>query len=280
MGIIRQLFGGREGPPSPPPDPPRDVQTLIQSVTRPGALLRAAGGSTPSYFGGPPPLPHSMPWPHKDDKPLTFLACLHLPSLAEPGIIGWLPPTGNLLLFYDMERQPWGYDPKDRGSWAVLHVAECEVAGEAPDGPVLCPRRHLDLQPLSIPPSGQHPAFARLDLSHAEEDAIEEHAQALLGDEPVHQVGGHPRPVQGDNMEMECQLASHGVWCGEPTAFETPRAKVLANGASEWRLLLQLDSDETLDVMWGDCGTIYFWIREQDARNGDFERAWLILQCC
>ena len=50
-------------------------------------------------------------------------------------------------------------------------------------------------------------------------------------------------------------------------------------GAPEWRLLLQLDSDEAVDVMWGDVGTLYFWIRESDARAARFDRTWLILQC-
>jgi uncharacterized protein YwqG len=32
-------------------------------------------------------------------------------------------------------------------------------------------------------------------------------------------------------------------------------------------------------MMWVDTGRIYFWIREQDARAGDFSKAWMILQC-
>lgn len=49
---------------------------------------------------------------------------------------------------------------------------------------------------------------------------------------------------------------------------------------SEWRLLLQLDSDDASDMMWGDSGILYFWIREADARAGDFSNVWVILQCC
>ena len=32
-------------------------------------------------------------------------------------------------------------------------------------------------------------------------------------------------------------------------------------------------------MMWGDVGTLHCWIREPDARAGDFSGVWLILQC-
>ena len=49
-----------------------------------------------------------------------------------------------------------------------------------------------------------------------------------------------------------------------------------------WQLVFEEqfdDSDNDLDVMWGDVGKIYFWVREQDAREHDFSGVWLILQC-
>lgn len=80
-------------------------------------------------------------------------------------------------------------------------------------------------------------------------------------------------------MELECQLVSNGVYCGDSEGYHSRRVAELAAGAGSWRLLLQLDSDDDAGMMWGDLGSLYFWIREEDARNADFSNAWMILQC-
>ena len=35
--------------------------------------------------------------------------------------------------------------------------------------------------------------------------------------------------------------------------------------------LLQIDTDDSLDMMWADGGLLYFWIREEDALNATSE---------
>ena len=31
--------------------------------------------------------------------------------------------------------------------------------------------------------------------------------------------------------------------------------------------------------MWGDCGRLYFWIRQEDLRRCVFDNVWMLLQC-
>jgi len=69
-------------------------------------------------------------------------------------------------------------------------------------------------------------------------------------------------------MEMERQTATTGL---------RRSANKLGN-VTDWRLLLQLDTDDDAGMMWCDVGSLYFWVREQDARAGDFSAAWMILQ--
>ena len=80
-------------------------------------------------------------------------------------------------------------------------------------------------------------------------------------------------------MQLECQLVSHGLYCGDPAAYRDPRAETLRPGATEWRLLLQVDSDDNAGMMWGDVGRLYYWLRRDALDRGDWEEAWMILQC-
>jgi uncharacterized protein YwqG len=107
---------------------------------------------------------------------------------------------------------------------------------------------------------------------------LEEVAE-LNGDGPAyHHLLGHPETIQGD-MQLECQLASHGLYCGDSSGYEDSLRAHLEEGAKDWRLLLQVDSDDDVGMMWGDVGRIYYWIREVDLRAGNFGNVWFVLQC-
>ncbi len=53
------------------------------------------------------------------------------------------------------------------------------------------------------------------------------------------------------------------------------------NSLANWQLLLQLDTvrKDDFELMFGDCGRIYFYIRKDDLKARRFENVWLILQC-
>ena len=276
MGILKRLFGSKE-----PPPPPRDVMALAAPLARPAVQLVKSADGGPSYLGGAPPLPAGTGWPSTAGRPLTFLACLDLPSLQTALPLSWLPSTGRLLFFYDAENQPWGFDPKDRGSWNVIRVD-----GSAPPAPVPAPspvtgltRQPIAFRAIASYPSYQRPEVETLQLTDAEAEILIDWDVAAYGDAPRHQIGGFPNPIQGDEMELECQLVSHGLYCGDSSGYLSRAAAGLRDGATDWRLLLQIDSDDDIGAMWGDAGILYFWIREQDGRAGRFDQTWAVLQC-
>jgi len=52
----------------------------------------------------------------------------------------------------------------------------------------------------------------------------------------------------------------------------------LEGKASDWFLLLQMDTDGAPDTDWGDTGRIYFWMRSRDLAARNFSQTQLILQ--
>jgi hypothetical protein len=59
----------------------------------------------------------------------------------------------------------------------------------------------------------------------------QEHLQLDLADEPPrHRAFGWPEPVQ-NAMQLECQLASNGIYVGGPEGYRDPRVRDLKAGA-------------------------------------------------
>ena len=195
-----------------------------------------------------------------------------------------------LYFFYvAASQETWGFDPDDRGSWRVLYFdahPDTLVRTDAPPGMdkygIFTPCAVTFSTELVLPPwDSAH--IAKLHLTEEERDSYD----SLLGqiadlqsteDELIHRLLGYPDEIQGD-MELECQLVSHGIYCGDPSGYRDPRAAGLEAGATDWRLLLQIDSDDNADMMWGDVGRIYYWIRQEDLQIRDFDSTWMILQC-
>jgi len=184
------------------------------------------------------------------------------------------------MFFYELEHGAWGLEAKDANSSIVVYEAgDPAPAAEPSDLPQ---HARFPAYPVRFASATSLPSEERVEidwkgLTKAESRAIEGALQALQPAEPVHQVGGFPQPVQGDQMELECQTVTEGIHLGGEGSKKHER---MTSNAADWRLLLQLDTDNDAGMMWGDTGMLYFWIREQDARAGDFSRIWMILQCC
>ncbi len=145
--------------------------------------------------------------------------------------------------------------------------------------PVLPARQLLPSLGLSLPDFWDARAPVRPDFwSDAQADDYIELRRTLTGGESPHQLRGHPAWVQ-DDARAHAQLVSHGLRLDSPKAWETPEARRLVPGSTEWNLLWQVGSDEGLGFMWGDTGSLFLLIRDEDLRTCRFERAWLVLQC-
>ena len=78
-----------------------------------------------------------------------------------------------------------------------------------------------------------------------------------------------------------------GILLGGTSSFVTAKTIHAAekddiNKASrEWILLFQMASimEDQYELMFGDVGNLYFYIRKKDLKECNFENVWLVLQC-
>jgi uncharacterized protein YwqG len=235
-----------------------------------------------SKVGGLADLPRSTKWPMLGSRPLAFIAQIDLAEVHPFDLEEVLPAEGLLSFFYDAARQTaWGHEPGDRSSWAILFsppgnpLERREHPGGLVPGARFGEKRLLPVSESTLAPWESPEVHRILD------DSRQEAAYCELFNDPdgvTHRLLGHPDPIQGD-MPIECQLISQGLSCENGSRYDHPHRERLARGADQWRLLLQIDSDEDLGMCFADLGRLYFWIRSPDLAARRWEKAWLILQC-
>ena len=243
---------------------------------------------TASWLGGSAMLPVGFEWPVAKGRSLDFLLQIDCSVASEHDANGLLPRNGLLSFFYDLDRQPWGYDPADLEGHRVTYSTSSElVARESPNADVRLAKRLIRFASGHTLPHYGSKAFERLDaLCSFTESECDRYFEALHELESLaypagsgrHRLLGHSANVQGD-MQLEAALVTGGLYCGDATGYHDPRAKELERTADDWVLLLQLDSDDGGEIMWGDMGTLYYWIRKNDLVERRFDRVWMTLQC-
>jgi uncharacterized protein YwqG len=253
-----------------------------------------------SRIGGCPDLPPGVSWPsdrgyqkkvkkkffffgkkveRREPLPLSFIAQINLAEVAPFDPENLLPKTGILYFFYSAEQDSWGFDPKDVDQFSVIYYDGDLTTLSATAFPEDLPPHArfkagaLEMRSEISLPSYTHEVYDK--FSEAENDLIWENVDPV---ENRNQLLGHSDNIQGE-MELECELVTNGLYCGDPSGYHHPKARKLAPNAKNWRLLLQIDSNDENEMMWGDAGRLYFWIRKEDLENRCFDRTWCILQC-
>jgi uncharacterized protein YwqG len=274
--VLVAAAGGGEG----------GLWSALVAAALPSVRLAGTGACDPWYkgtrLGGVPVVGGGFVWPRtNDDRPLCMVGQLNSDEVNAAFGRDVLPAASLLGFFYEAEEQRgWGFDPHDAQYWRVVAAdAATAIPARVPDGAwtfpaiALAPRRVL-----TVPEQWEPPIH---DLWDADRDGVNQtYGQIGIESEPPrHRVFGWPDLVQNP-MQLECQLASNGIYVGRPEGYRDPRVDELRAGAADWLLLWQIDTDDEAGWMWGDVGTIYYWIRRQDLAAADFNRIWMVFQCC
>ncbi|MBB3112299.1 uncharacterized protein YwqG [Paenibacillus phyllosphaerae] len=239
-----------------------------------------------SKLGGCPDLPVGVEWPTYGGRPLNLIAQLNLADVQPYEPAQRLPREGFLSFFYDALEQPWGFDPQDKGRFKVIYSEPGLQLQRLPEPEELSEQGNFGAMRLSSQLDTTFPSIdtievVQLDLNVDEDELYWELTDQIAGSKDetlIHRMFGHPDTIQ-NAMQLECQLVTNGIYCGTSDGYDDARAAELAPGSSDWKLLLQVDSEEGIGTIWGIDGRLYFWIREQDLAARNFDHVWVIQQC-
>jgi uncharacterized protein YwqG len=241
-----------------------------------------------SHLGGVPDLPAGFAWPHGRDDVLAFVAQIALDEVAALGLSLPLPASGLLLFFYDLERRPNGLRPDDGIGTRVFHVegelepapAERTTLPELPvrlTGEVTLPAEAAGLPSSLVLDIDELDRWQRLRERLAELQGVEVEDRAVEW-HALHRLLGHPDTTD-EGMPLDAQLASNGIDLNTGERYFDPRAAGLEQGSEDWRLLLQLSSDDELQLTLGyPLGRLFVWIRQEDLVEGRFGRVWAFVR--
>lgn len=242
-----------------------------------------------SKLGGAPDLPNKIKWPKikGEDRHYSFIGQINLNEIQQYDIENQLPNKGLLYFYYDIEN--W-----DEGR--VIYTNNTEELKRAAFPNDIAQEKRSFLQRL-LKMRGKkyifNECFVEINIEYYSmpEDSIElkrlkqlnclSKNNELIFNEEVFEKG-----LLHDEDERNSNHHLLGYYNGIQHNYyqldlikEKGKTIEEINKALEWKLLLQLDSDNNLDAMWGDWGKIYFFIHKDDLENLNFNKVKVIGEC-
>lgn len=267
-----------------------EISVKTRKAKKGGAIYR-------SKFGGKPAVPAGFEWPRFDsenydgetaNRPLSFLCQINLEEICAYDKENLLPKKGLLLFFYEQESMCWGFDPEDEGCSRVYYFEDISQLAEADLPDDLNDEYKVKEYDLSFAAKDSYPSFEELDC-HCDADcdwddydeAVEKKGYEIESER--HKLLGYADLIQGEIL-TECERTTRGLYCGNPESYQNTaedEKEEINEAATDWILLFQMASiqEDDYELMFGDLGNLYFYIRKQDLKERNFDKVWLVLQC-
>lgn len=217
-----------------------------------------------SKFGGCPDVPNSFQWPMDDDgRPLSLLLQLNCSDLAPYDKEHILPTMGHLYFFYELSVQDW--KETDDNVRVVYSEAANSELHRMPYPDKLDEDCCLKEVPLQFSYKKSYPTYDDYinlpSINHDNMEPVEEYDVALEKLQPETDGGD----VVG-TMLGYADIIQNGI----------------VDNLDDNVLLLQIfsiESEKVDELMFGDCGTLYFYISRKDLKNKRFDRVKFDWQC-
>lgn len=220
-----------------------------------------------SKYGGRPDVADDFQWPHDNSgRPLSLLLQIDCADLAPLDHEGILPASGHLYFFYELSQMDWdGTDNDVRVLYNGLPSSQLQPLDFPED---LADEYQLKEWPLQFTHGTSIPTIDEL---------------SQLTDEPFNEEDEDERYEAFNRLWNQSLTRSIGSMLGFAFLIQDP----IVDDLSSEVLLLELDSseywredDETPhDLLFGDDGCIYFYIKREDLLARRFDNITFALQC-
>ena len=284
------------------PVTPKNLRDVIKSLEKNEIIMKPmenkkVAAPDDCKLGGKPYLPADFEWPafrSADDgitRPLSFFCQINLAQMKPYDKDNVLPKSGMLYFFYECGSSTWGFDPADNGAARVFYFENTD--GFAPlDLPENLAKDYA-IPEIAVKFRSQIscPCFEEFE-NHSDLDCdwndYDDELKKLGVDTDCgagdHKLLGYADTIQGE-MLTECERVSRGLYCGDAESYKNTPDEVKADiekHAGDWMLLLQLSTVTKggFELMFGDCGMLYFYIRKDDLAARKFDKIHFSLQCC
>ena len=259
----------------------------LQKLRRPVAHIewQAVGGDADligSRMGGPVYWPDHTPWPvNRTGEPLVFLAQLNLGEL--PALLGfprqgllqfWIDGDGLYGLDFDTqaERVQHGYrvvywpHPERRSDWQHPAPSQEAVDDLTPHNPGRCfaMRFRLDSE---VPDDWE---AVQVLLARLQTQPLPDGLRPLTSAEQQDWLAQYFDRTEDEDRNSGSKVGGYPFF-----TQSDPR-----EAGSPLQLLLQLDSDDSADLMWGDSGVGHWFIDPADLARAAFDRVLYNWDCC
>jgi len=235
-----------------------------------------------SKIGGQPDMAVDQDWPFWKGAYHSFLAQVNLTQLPDSELTDLLPETGMLYFFYDSEMRTWGDSKDDIGSYAIIyddvdisHLETKPYPQKLSENYRYSSVKVNIVEEESFPPY-EHDVYYSLSLSDGASDYYYDFVDSFNSEYSRNKLFGYADNIQGD-MRLSCVLRDNDLDWDDYRDVSESESQVYEKKQDEWILLYQQDSYE--EMMWGDVGMLYFWIKKEDLINRDFDKVYFELQC-
>lgn len=239
----------------------RKWRAEFQPFAKLGKKLVETKSRTVTKIGGMPTVPYNFVWPENDGKCLPFLLQADFSEINPDGELADFPKSGVMYLFADGEAindgdySIDGYPEGKTFKTLYFDTARELAAATKPDN-------------LSAVYEEINLAAKSVDCYPSPDDC--EEVRDICGGKNADQKDDYYFDLASDNINFTL-VGGYPVYIQDSILQDLPQ--------DDFVLLMQIKSYESDELMWGDNGCLYLFIRKADLRARNFNGVTLQMQC-